>query len=406
VVVVSLLVINTTFYGVDFSFGVFFKSIESEFNLTRTATSGIFSIFMMLGIVFAIIGGWALDRYGPRIVIFLMGIFTGFGLLLTSQTNSSWQLFITYSLLLSIGTGATYVVIMSTVSRWFNKKRGLALGIAGSGGGLGRVIVAPFATYLISHFDWRIAYIVIGLIAWLIVLPISRLLKKDPCEIGVLPDGINSQKENNTDEKEGIQPVNITATYLLRNRSFWFFISLWLFWSSSFYLVLTHLVPHITDMGFSAGEAATVISLMGGMSIAGSVLVGRISDSIGRKTTAIICSLLLAGTMIWLTWVQELWMLFMFAVIYGFNSGGLTPAVNALIGDIFGLKSIGIIMGVLHIGWAVGAAIGPAIGGFIFDISNSYSLAFWMGAGAWLVITSHIALIRGKTNDTAKILNA
>jgi len=165
VVVAAFFIVGTIIWGIRFSFGVFFNSIESEFNLTRAATSTIFSIYMVLGGVFAILGGWALDRYEPRIVVLLMGLFTGLGLLLTSQTNSLWQLFITYSLLLSIGTNATYVVLTSTVSRWFDKKRGLALGIAGSGVGLGMMVMAPFATYLISNFDWRMAYIGIGLIA-------------------------------------------------------------------------------------------------------------------------------------------------------------------------------------------------------------------------------------------------
>ena len=135
VVVVVFLIIGTTIWGTRFSFGVFFKSIESEFDLTRVATSGVFSVYMVLGIAFAILGGRAADRYGPRIIILLMGLFTGFSLLLTSQTNSTWQLFLTYSLLLSIGTGAMYTVVMSTVSRWFDKKLGVALGIGSSGAG-------------------------------------------------------------------------------------------------------------------------------------------------------------------------------------------------------------------------------------------------------------------------------
>ncbi len=190
VVVASFLLVGITLYGIHFSFGIFFKSIQSEFNLTRTATSAIASANLLLAGICAFGAGWALDRYGPKTVILLMGSFAGLSLLLTSQTNSLWQLFITYSLLLAIGTGALYVVPTSTISRWFDKKRGLALGIAGSGSGLGTVSMAPFATYLISNFEWRIAYIVVGLIAWLIVIPSSWLLKREPRDIGTLPDGV------------------------------------------------------------------------------------------------------------------------------------------------------------------------------------------------------------------------
>ena len=135
IIVATCLVIGTTIYGTRLSFGVFFKSIESEFSLSRAATSGVFSIYMVLCPVFAILAGWASDKYGPRIIILLMGVFTGLSLLLTSQTSSFWHLLITYSMLLSIGTGAVFVVSMSTISRWFDKNRAFALGIVSAGAG-------------------------------------------------------------------------------------------------------------------------------------------------------------------------------------------------------------------------------------------------------------------------------
>jgi len=398
VVVIAFLVIGITLYGIHSSFGVFFKSIEGEFNLTRAATSAIVSTNMLLAGVSAFLAGWALDRYGPRIVILSMGLFTGLSLLLTSQTNSPWQLFITYSLLLSMGTGALYVVPTSTVSRWFDKKRGLALGIAGSGAGLGIVIMAPFATFLISHFDWRMAYLGIGLIAWLIVIPLSRLLKRDPYEIGALPDGLNSHSKGIASEDESIQPVDSSLLPVFRTRSFWLVIFIWLFFASCLFLVFTHLVPHATDIGFSAGEAAAVLSLMGGAGIAGRVLMGVASDRIGRKSTAVICTLLQAGAMVWLIWSQDLWMLYLFALVFGFAYSGFSSSMGALIGDTFGLGKIGAIFGVLEIGFGIGAAIGSAIGGLIFDVSNSYSVAFLMGAVAMLISTLLIALIRKETN--------
>ena len=403
VVVVVFLIIGTTIWGTRFSFGVFFKSIESEFDLTRVATSGVFSVYMVLGIAFAILGGRAADRYGPRIIILLMGLFTGFSLLLTSQTNSTWQLFLTYSLLLSIGTGAMYTVVMSTVSRWFDKKRGFALGITSSGASLGTMVVAPFATYLISNLGWRRAYIVMGLIAWLIVIPLSRLLRKDPHEIGALPDGAKSnlgemdeQKPKN--EEGSIQFTGLSLLQVARTRSFWLIGSIWLLGGSCGFLVITHIVPHATDIGFSAAEAAAILSLIGGGGILGRVLMGRVSDSIGRKTTAIICALLQAGAMIWLIWSQDLWMLYLFAVVFGFAYGGLPISITALIGDTFGLRNIGVILGVLEIGWGGGGAIGSAIGGLIFDITNSYSIAFFIWAAAMLIVILSVALIRRETS--------
>jgi len=361
VVVIAFFIIGITLYGIHFSFGVFFKSIESEFNLTRAATSAILSANMLLAGVFSFFAGWALDRYGPKVVVLLMGIFTGLSLVLTSQVNALWQIFLTYSLLLAMGTGPLYVVPMSAVSRWFDKKRGLALGLSSLGIGLGTVIMAPFATYLITNFDWHTAYLIIGLIAWLIVIPLSRLLKKDPREIGALPDGVKSCRQEVKSKENSIQLIDSSLWLVFRKRSFWILVSTWFLFASSVFLVFTHLVPHVTDIGFSAGEAAAVLSLIGMGSIPGRLVMGIASDRIGRKSAIIICTLLQSGAMVWLLWARDLWMFYLFALIFGFAHSGLGPSMAALIGDTFGLGKIGAIFGLLEVGFGIGAAIGPAI---------------------------------------------
>jgi len=403
VVVIAFFIIGITLYGIHFSFGVFFKSIESEFNLTRAATSAILSANMLLAGVFSFFAGWALDRYGPKVVVLLMGIFTGLSLVLTSQVNALWQIFLTYSLLLAMGTGPLYVVPMSAVSRWFDKKRGLALGLSSLGIGLGMVIMAPFATYLITNFDWHTAYLIIGLIAWLVVVPLSRLLRKNPCEIGALPDGLKSYRQEVKSKESNIQLINSSLWQVFRTRSFWLLVSTWFLFASCLFLVLTHLVPHVTDIGFSAGEAAVVLSLIGIASIPGRLVMGIVSDRVGRKSAIIICTLLESGAMIWLIWAQDLWMFFLFALIFGFAYSGFGSSMAAIIGDTFGLKQIGTIFGLLEVGFGVGAAIGPAIGGLIFDISHSYTIAFLIGAVVMLAVTLLLTLIRRETNTNFEV---
>lgn len=400
VVLAAFFIIQVILLGTSTSFGVFFKSLASEFNLSRATTSAVFSVSMLLLCLFSIVGGRALDRYGPKIVLLLMGLFTGLSLLLTSQTSSAWQLFITYSLLLAAGCGAAYTVTMSTVSRWFDRKRGLAVGIAGSGGGLGVMVMAPLATYLISRFDWRMAYLVIGLIAWLVVIPLSRLLKKEPQEIGALPDGINSDSRT-VRKGEGITlPSSLTVLQAFRTRSFWLMMFIWSLFSFCMLFVLTHIVPHATDIGISAGEAAAILSLIGGTRAAGMILLGSVADRVGRKTTAIVCTLFQAGAMMWLILAQDSWMLYLFAIVYGLANGGLLSSITALLGDTFGLAKIGSILGMLDIGWSIGAATGPFVGGLIFDINSSYSVAFLLGAAVMAIAALIIVLIRRETRGS------
>ena len=398
VMVATLFVVGITFSGVRFSFGVFFKSIESEFDLTRATTSAVLSLYMVLGGVFAILCGWALDKYGPRIVILLMGISSGLSLVLTSQTSSLWQLFITYSLLAAVGTGAAVGMVMSIVSRWFDRKRGLALGIATSGQGMGMIVIAPLATYLISDFDWRMAYLIMGLGTWFVVVPLSRILKRDPHEIGALPDGANSELKSAENLAGGIKRTDFSLPQALRTKSFWLMMWSWVFLASSALLVLTHFVPHITDLGFSAGEAAVVLSLFGVSTIAGRVLMGVASDRIGRKLASIICMLLKAGAMLWVTWAQDLWLFYLVASVSGFAFGGFSISLGALIGDTFGLNKIGAIFGAVEVAFGVGAAMGPAVGGLIYDATGSYSLAFLLATITLLVSTFLVALIRRERN--------
>jgi OFA family oxalate/formate antiporter-like MFS transporter len=400
VVVFTFAVVGTAIWGVRFGFGVFFKSIESEFALSRAATSAIFSTQMVLGGVFTILGGWALDRYGPRRIFLLMGIFTGLSLLLTGQTNALWQLFITYSLFLAMGTSLIYVGVMSTVSRWFTRRKGLALGIASMGAGMGPLVVAPFATYLIDSFDWRMAFTILGIIAVLLVIPLSRLLRKEPGEIGLLPEG--ASKIESLSEKETIvMPADLSLRQAFRTRSFWMVALFFFLFAVTLFLVLTHLVPHITDVGFSAVEAASVLSLAGGATLVGRLTLGTVSDHIGRKRAAILCAMLLAGAMLWLLWARELWMFYLFAVMFGLAWGGMGPSSAALIGDTFGLGQLGAILGVLDAGFNTGAALGPLIGGLIFDLRASYFLAFLLGVLVMLVATVLILLIRRETDHGA-----
>lgn len=395
IVVTAASIISFFTFGTRHSFGVFFKSIEGEFELTRAATSGIFSAYMVLSAAFSVLGGWALDRYGPRITFSFMGLFIGLSLMLTSQTNAVWQLYITYSLLLAMGTGAAYTMISATVSRWFKKRRGLALGISGSGGGLGILVMSPFLAYLIFSFDWRTAYIVLGAIAGLVIICLSLQLRKDPKETGLLPDGVkpSNSKIEAQGKETSTQTTGFSMLQAFRTAGFWFLWLTWLLQSSAVYLITTHIVPHTTDVGIPPIEASVVLSLIGGSSIPGRLLAGSTSDVKGRKTVCVICSLLGAGALIWLLWSHELWMFYLFAVMFGLSWGGLSTTVTALIGDIFGLRSIGVIMGWQGVAWYLGAAIGPAVGGVIFDINGSYFVAFIIGIIALLLTVLFIALL-------------
>ena len=382
--------------GARYSYGVFLKTIEAEFAMTRVATSSVFSFYMLLCCLIAILGGWSVDRYGPKKVGLLIGTFTGLSFLLTSQANATWQLFITYSLIFSLGTGAIYVLANTTASRWFVKKRGFVLGITSSGAGVGTVFIAPIATYLISVFNWRTAFIVLGFSSWIVIAAISFLLKKGPHDIGLLPDGLKSEPlEAATESKVGgVRLTGLSLGQACRMSQFWLLGLSWLFISFSMHMIFVHIVPYAIDVGVSPMDASFVLSLLGFANILGRVVSGRLSDSFGRKPLALTCALLQMVALLWLILAHHIWMLYPFALVFGFTFGGSSTLITIFVGDIFGMRSLGAIMGILTAGFGLGAAIGPATGGYIFDVSGSYIMAFATGAISIFIAACLIASIR------------
>ena len=384
--------------GSRYSFGVFLKTIEAEFLLTRAAASSIFSVYMLLSCLVAILGGWGLDRYGPKKVGVLMGTFTGLSFLLTSQANATWQLFITYSLLFSLGTGSIYVVANSTASRWFVKKRGFVVGITSSGAGVGTVFIAPFATYLIASFNWRTAFLVQGLIFWIGMAAVSFLFKKDPRDMGLLPDGEKPEfrqgQGDHPKNEGGVPSPDFSLGQASRMSQFWILGLSWFFLSFTMHLIFVHIVPYSVDRGISPMNASFILSLLGFSNILGRVGSGKLSDTLGRKSLATTCALIQILALLWLMWARQLWMLYAFAIVFGFTFGGSSTLITIFIGDIFGTGSLGAIMGALTVGFGLGAAIGPAAAGVIFDVSGNYFMAFATGTVSLIIAACLIALIR------------
>lgn len=402
VIVLVGVIVSAVLIGSRQSYGVFFKSIESDFGLSRTVTSGIFSVNMAFSAVFAALGGWALDKFGPKWTIAAMGFFTGLSLIISSQIHSVWWLYLTYSFIMAMGTGEAYTVVVGFVSRWFQRKRGLALGISTTGGGVGSLIFAPFASYLIVTFDWRIGYIIMGVIALVVVISVSLLLKGYPREMGLLPDGITADTNATAVEaRKEVKQGGFSLKEAMKTRQFWFMFMIWVFQATAVYIVTTHIVPYATDVGISHIAAATIISVMSVFNIVGGLTAGALSDAFGRKSVSIISALLGAGSLLWLMWMPtDIWLLFVIAVLFGIPFGGIATIVSAMAADIFGIYRIGVIMGVIGIAWFIGATIGPIIGGVIFDIHKSYFLAFLVAAICMVIIILFLAMLSKPDSST------
>ncbi|MDD5700960.1 MAG: MFS transporter [Dehalococcoidales bacterium] len=382
IIVIVSIFMTLILAGARFSFGVYFNPITEEFNLTRTTTSSIQSVYMILCILFAMAGGWALDKYGPRVVFFMMGLFTGLSFMLTSLVGSLFHIYLSYSLLFAIGTAPFFPVISATISKWFDKKRGIALGLATSGSRSGQAAFAPLSVLLISSFGWRYAYLITGFITWLVVLPLSRLMKNDPRDIGELPDGYEAKtatlKSANKLDSPGLK--GLTFTQAIRKRNYWFLAPTYLFAGFANLMVITHIIPYATDMNISSMSASTILTIIGVVAIPSGILIGRLIDVAGAKILLILSSFLVAGAIVSLIWAQELWHFYLIAAVFGVGNPGIGLAVIALTVDTFGKRNMGTIIASLDGCHSIGSAVGPLVGGLVYDIYGNYDLAFQFSA--------------------------
>ena len=376
--------------GISNTQGVFFKPLLEDFGWTRAMVAGAFALASITAAMLSPLMGQLADKFGPRIMVGVCALFTGGTYLLLSASNTLWQFYLILAFFLALGNTANFGSIGPTISRWFVAKRGLAQGIVQSGAGLGTIIFPPLAPYLILTNSWRFAYIVLGLLILVLVGSMSFIYRRNPQEMGLHHDNkAPTTREANSTQKPDVistSPVSrplvrsFTLRQALATKSFRLLAFAVMVSSFTQQLVLVHLVPHATDVGFSPALAATFMSVMGVSNIAGKIVMGVISDRIGRRNSLIISFSLAAGMLFWLMIAHNTGGFYLFAVIYGFAYGSWIPMFPAIAGDLFGLGSLGAIYGAVMSSNSIGGALGPFLAGYIFDITQSYNYAFIIAA--------------------------
>jgi MFS family permease len=286
--------------------------------------------------------------------------------------------------MVGFGLSVAFAPLVATASRWFVSKRGLAIGIVVAGIGMGTVVMSPLARYLVATYGWSWSYIILGLLAWIIIIPGAFLLRRSPEEKGLLPLGkakaiVGTKENSNTSKEEGSLPPE-RAGFSLKDaahtRAFWILLAIIIFWSICVQMVMIHIYPHATGLKIPEVVAANFLVVIGISSIIGRLAMGAVSDRLGGKRTLVICLILQALAMFWLLRAADIGMLYLFAAVFGFAYGGCVPQLPVIAGEIFKLKSIGAIVGVQMLGVAIGGAIGPLLGGRTFDVTGSYFFAF------------------------------
>ena len=314
VVAIAAFVIALIAWGTTYAFGVFFIPLIGEFGWTRAVTSVAYSLMVFFRGLFSIVHGRLTDRFGPRPVLTVCALFLGSGYLLMSQITAIWQMYLFYGVIVAIGVSGAYVPLLSTVARWFVKRRGMMSGIVLSGVGVGTMMMPPLAEWLISTHGWRISFIVIGVISLVFIVSAAQFLRYSPRQVEQQPPESNKVPEEGTD----LTAEGFSFQQAVRTRQFWLFLGVLFCHIFCVQTMIVHTVPHVIDQGAAAIIAASVLTVIGGGSLAGRVLMGILGDRMGTRLSFAICFIGASVALLWLLVAEEVWMLYIFATVFGF----------------------------------------------------------------------------------------
>jgi sugar phosphate permease len=389
--------------GVRAAIGVFIKPLEAEFGWSRTALSSAVAVSIALyGLTGPVVGRLA-DRWGPRWVLVIGVTLVGIGTMLGAAVTHFWQFFVAVGLIAAIGSSATAAPVAATVAtRWFERHRGLVLGINGAGMAAGQLVILPLAMGLVAVLGWRGTFLALGAGLLAIVVPLTAaLIRNDPGERGLLAYGATAPPRATTTAQEAAERTPVgeavhTWPFLLLCGSFW------VCGYSTFGVILAHFIPHATDHGFQPHQAAEALGIMGAMNIVGTIASGWLCDRVGPKVPLALYYLFRGVSLFILPFVTTTPGLFAFAALFGLNFISTVPATTTLTARIYGRYSVGELSGWIFASHQLGGAIGSVASGWLFDRTGDYTLAFYT-AGAWALLATVMVLaikdeplVRGK----------
>jgi MFS family permease len=371
IVVVCLLGISTgpAAFGLSSLF-LLGGPMGEEFGWSRTAISSAVSVMMLCTAFSLPFMGRLVDRFGAKRVLIPSVIIFGLSLLAASHITEYWQFIAVYVAMGTIAVGTNSVPYMRVLSAWFDRRRGLAIGIAGSGTGLGFGYVPLITQEFVSHGGWRSGYLGLGMIMLLFTLPmIMFLLHEKPQSLGLHPDGAAS-------DEQATQPAasGDTLAEAMRRRDFWSLIAIFVL-----YGLIPHMVPMLQDRGVSVAQASLLASAFGWAAFGGRLLIGFLVDRYDARHIALVFFCLSAMGLAVLAAPLPLWAFTLAAILLGLSLGAEVDMLAYLASRYFGLKNFAQIFGAMFSAVMVAMSLSPLAFGAVYDLTGSYKSILALG---------------------------
>ncbi|HUF41189.1 MAG TPA: MFS transporter [Verrucomicrobiae bacterium] len=372
--------------GLHGTFGVFYVALLDAFGWTRAVTAGALSLSIIVEGIFHPVVGTLTDRLGGRKTLVLGGVVLVIGLACSATISSVWQLYFWVGIVSAAGISLIGMVPhVAIISRHYAKRKATALGIAWAGGGVGIFLLVPATAAMISNWGWPSAYVGLGaLVAILVVPPIFYFIPANHSQSKTAESAAHGAVHGTQQAQDG----DWTVKRALTNSSFWLLFTARVLASLGNQIIVTHQVAHAVDVGYPKVFAASIFGLMGVVSIAGRLGFGYLSDVMRREVVYTWVQLVSAvGTVALMATTDSSWpiLLYIYAVFYGLGQGSRALVLSAISIDVFKGKNFGAIFGYFTLSVGIGGAIGAWLGGYLFDVTHSYMVAFSISLACLLV---------------------
>ena len=384
--------------GVRSSPSVLIHPLEAEFGWSRTLVASAVSMNLLLFGIAAPVSGFLIDRYGPRKIMIGSLTLLIVGVSGTIVMTEFWQFFLVWGIIVGLGAGGVGSVLTATIgNRWFVAKRGLALGILGSASSTGQIIFLPFFMAMITYAGWRLGSMTLIVVAMILLPLIFLFMRDDPSEVGLEPYGAGQPGATGSGSAASLRGMpaknaTITAREVVTHPTFWLLAgSFFVCGGTANGLIGTHLIPHEIEIGIPQITAASLLGIMGGLNMVGTIFSGWMIDRVNPQRWLALVYALRGLSLLMLPFVHDFTGLLFFAVIYGLDWFATVPPSMAITADTFGKQNVGKVYGWIFMSHQIGAAIMASAAGALRTWMGDYHFAFLSG-GVIAMIAAGLAL--------------
>ena len=364
-------------FGSMLSLAVFLQPISESMGWSRAGVSAAALDFLCMGIA-AFFWGTLSDRFGTRIVVLCGSVLLGLGLLTASQATSLWQFQLLFGIVIGVAAGAFYAPMMAVASAWIETNRSLAVSLVSAGMGVAPLTVAPFASWLIAAYDWRTAMLVIGILAWALLIPASFLVRPAPQSAAPSASGGADAPD-----------VEWTAARAFRTPQFITLACAHFACCAAHSGPIFHMVSYAMICGIAPMTAVSVYSLAGLSGLGGRLALGLMADRIGAKPVLVGGLFVQALAVATYLAVGRLGEFYALSVVFGLAYGGVMPLYAVLVREFFGARIMGTVFGAVSAFASLGMALGPWAGGWVFDTFHGYG---WLYVGSFGIGIAAVAV--------------